>query len=176
MKDLIDQARQTAGLSIQALADLAGTSRPTLSAYIHGHKSPRSDTLERILAATGHELALQPHPRFDPIAGRNGRTYWVPDTLWRLPIAETAGAVVLPIHLQWSGPERTFDLSIRSDRARVYEIVLREGTPDDLTRYIDGAFLKDIWDELVLPTTLRSAWQTALDRTTGGSNTASEVA
>jgi len=41
----------------------------------------------------------------------------------------------------------------------VYEIVLREGGPDDVQSYIDGVLLTDLWDELVLPRATRSAWQ-----------------
>jgi hypothetical protein len=40
----------------------------------------------------------------------------------------------------------------------VYEVVLREGTPDDISSTIDGALLVDLWDELVLPRAVRSAW------------------
>jgi len=29
--------------------------------------------------------------------------------------------------------------------------VLREGTPEDVLAYIDGALLVDLWDSLVLP-------------------------
>lgn len=54
------------------------------------------------------------------------------------------------------------DLSDRGQRARVYEVVLREGTPDDMRSFIDGALLVDLWDELVLPRRLRSAWDPVL--------------
>lgn len=66
--------------------------------------------------------------------------------------------VDLPIHLYWTQPARRFNLRDRRQRARVYEIVLREGGRDDLLRYIDGALLNDLWDELVLPAAVRSAW------------------
>lgn len=64
----------------------------------------------------------------------------------------------LPLHLNWSQPDRQFKLSDREQRARVYEIVLREGTPDDMLTYIDGALLVDLWDHLVLPRGVRAAW------------------
>jgi hypothetical protein len=51
-----------------------------------------------------------------------------------------------------------FDLRSRADRARVYEIVLQEGRPADILAYVDGALLADLWDDLVLPRTVRSAW------------------
>lgn len=50
---LIRQARLGSGLSLRALAERAGTSYTTLSAYENGHKSPRIETLERILRAAG---------------------------------------------------------------------------------------------------------------------------
>ncbi len=36
--------------------------------------------------------------------------------------------------------------------------MLREGDPDDIRSIIDGALLVDLWDELVLPRVVRSAW------------------
>jgi hypothetical protein len=40
----------------------------------------------------------------------------------------------------------------------VYEIVLQEGTPADILAYVDGALLVDLWEDLVLPRAVRSAW------------------
>jgi transcriptional regulator with XRE-family HTH domain len=42
--------------------------------------------------------------------------------------------------------------------ARVYELVLRQGSADDQLRYIDRALLVDLWDGLVLPREVRAAW------------------
>ncbi len=64
----------------------------------------------------------------------------------------------LPLHLGWSDRSRHYDLRDRRQRARVYEIVLREGTPEDILTFIDGALLIDLWDELVLPQPIRDAW------------------
>lgn len=67
----------------------------------------------------------------------------------------------------WSSYRRTFggavrsvgyDLSVRRDRARVYEQVLREGTEEDVRRFIDVDELIDLWDELVIPRHVRRAW------------------
>lgn len=84
---------------------------------------------------------------------------WVPSALPRLPIEQAPAVVTLPLHLNWSQPDRRFDLADRRDRARVYEIVLREGGPDDVLAYIDGVLLVDLWGELVLPRGVRAAWQ-----------------
>ena len=57
-------------------------------------------------------------------------------------------------HLAWSG-ERTFQLADRHDRQRAYEIVLREGGPEDIERYVDGPLLVDSWNDLFLPKWIR---------------------
>jgi hypothetical protein len=96
-----------------------------------------------------------------------GRSTWVPDCLPRLDAARALAVVELPLHLSWSAPGRVFDLRSRADRARVYEIVLQEGRPADILAYVDGALLLDLWDELVLPRTVRSAW-TPVIQASGG--------
>jgi len=42
-------------------------------------------------------------------------------------------------------------------------IVLGEGAPADLLRYVHGALLVDLWPELVLPCDLRAAGQPVVD-------------
>lgn len=59
---LIRRARTDAGLTQQALAERAGTSQATLSAYEHQRKDPSAATLFRILAATGMRLTTTPAP------------------------------------------------------------------------------------------------------------------
>jgi len=51
----------------------------------------------------------------------------------------------------------------RHQRARLYEVVIREGMPKDLLKFIDGALLIDSWDELVLPRQVRSHWQATIE-------------
>ena len=82
----------------------------------------------------------------------------MPDHLPRLDMAHAFAPVRLPLRLNWSAPGRVFDLGSRADRARVYEIVLQEGRPADIVAYVDGALLVDLWDDLVLPRAVRSAW------------------
>jgi hypothetical protein len=64
---------------------------------------------------------------------------------------------VLSLHLNWSAPRRTFRLAGHAQRARAYEIVLREGGPDELAAYVDGALLVDLWPELALSPEIRAA-------------------
>jgi hypothetical protein len=66
--------------------------------------------------------------------------------------------VQLPTHVRWSGAPTTYDLDVRQDRIRVYEQVLREGTADDVSFYVDIDQLIQLWDELVLPRSVRQAW------------------
>lgn len=73
-------------------------------------------------------------------------------------ITKASGQIQLPLHVRWSGPPKTYDLDDRKDRARVYEQVLREGAAEDVRFYIDVEQLRELWDELVLPSYVRRAW------------------
>jgi len=156
---LLAEARHAAGLSQDELAARAGTSRPTLSSYEHGHRSPTLATASRILAAAGYVLAATPTITFTEQPTGRGHAVLVPSHLPRLDPARALATVTLPLHLNWSGPDRAFDLRDRRQRARVYEIVLREGTATDLLTYIDGVLLAELWPDLVLPRHVRIAWE-----------------
>jgi transcriptional regulator with XRE-family HTH domain len=156
--ELLEHVRVSSGLTQEELARLAGTSRPTLSAYEHGRKSPTIATFARLLAQAGWDLAVQPHVSFTQHTSAYGKPTWVPDRLPRLDVVQALAAVELPLHLNWSAPGRVFNLRSRADRARLYEIVLQEGTPADILSYVDGALLVDLWGDLVLPRTVRSGW------------------
>lgn len=116
------------------------------------------------MGTSGYDLDLAPRVAFTAHSGSRGEPHLVPDRLWRLDMVDAFASVELPRHLHWSGPSRTYRLIDRVDRARVYEIVLREGTEVDLLRYIDGALLVDLWDDLVLPASLRAAWELVIAR------------
>ena len=156
--ELLEHVRVVSGLTQEELARRAGTSRPTLSAYEHGRKSPTVATFARILSRAGWKLAAQPRVSFTQQTTAYGKPTWIPDRLPRLDVAHALASVELPIHLNWSAPGRVFDLRSRADRARVYEIVLQEGAPADILTYVDGVLLVDLWEDLVLPRGVRSAW------------------
>src|SRR5947208_16697096 len=59
------RARVRAGLSLRALAALAGTSHATLAAYEAGRAVPRVDTLDRILRAAGYATDIDVVRRAD---------------------------------------------------------------------------------------------------------------
>ncbi len=155
---LLARARRYAGMSQDELAQRAHTSRTTLSAYEHGRKSPTLETAARLLREAGFELTATPRVEYVEHVTKRGRSIWVPTRLGRLDVSEAMATVTLPLHLNWSQPRRTFRLAERAQRARAYEIVVREGGPEDLAAYIDGALLVDLWDELVLPRNIRQAW------------------
>lgn len=158
MSTLLADARREAGLTLVQLAELAGTSHPALSAYERGRKQPQLSTLERILEAMGFELSYAPAHTYEWHHPLRGRPFVVPTSLPRLPVSRALAVVELPSAVDWSEPRRPYDLSKRHDRALAYETVLRQGGPEDIDTYVDGALLVDIWDELHLPKVLRSAW------------------
>jgi hypothetical protein len=153
-----------------AYAQVFGAARPartTLAAYAAGTKSPNLATAERIVQAAGFDLDLIPRPAFREVAAGRGRAVYVPEVLPRLPVDRALTRVRLPLHLNWSQPGRQFDLADRRQRAGVYEIVLREGTGQDIAEYVDGALLIDLWPDLILPANIRRAWQPIVDTVRG---------
>ena len=164
--NLIVRARKQHNISQQRLAREAGTSRPTLSAYEQGRKSPTLSTFMRIIAAAGFGVELAPTVVFTDHPVGHGRVASVPNSLWRLPVNQAFASLTLPLHLNWSTPGQVFKLSERGDRARAYEILLQEGLPQDLLAMVDGALLVDLWAELVFPRQIRAAWQPLIDAAT----------
>jgi len=161
---LLEKARQRSGLTQDDLARRAGTSRPTLSAYEHGHKSPTLETVDRLVAAAGFDLDIAPHIRWSKVVGARGQIHHVPDQLFRLPVDQALATFQAPLHLDWSKADRMVNLADRKSRIRWYEIVLREGSAGDIRTYIDGALLLDAWSEMIVPRLLRTHWQTAINR------------
>lgn len=75
---LLRIVRQRAGLTLRELAERAGTSDATLSAYETGRVTPRVDTLTRIVAAAGFRLGpeLTPVPTRDPRRAAAHVEFW----------------------------------------------------------------------------------------------------
>ena len=155
---LLERGRHNAGLSQSELAKRAHTSSSTISAYENGRKSPTLETAVRLLNEAGYDLALVPRISFIECSLGRGRPIYVPTRLPQLEPQQAFALVTLPLHLNWSSPGQKFDLRNRRKRARVYEIVLREGMPLDICTYIDGNLLIDLWEDLIVPSPLRAAW------------------
>ena len=149
--------RVAAGLTQQQLSERSGVARPNINAYESGRREPLYESAETLLHAAGATINIEAVIYWSWTAGR--RPYPVPSRLWRLEVDHALRAFEAGPHLWWSGPPRTFDLADRSQRRRAYEIVLREGTPEDIVDVVDGALLGDLWNDLVLPAELRAAWE-----------------
>ena len=159
---LILKARHGSGLSQRALAEKAGTSQPTLSAYERGVKTPSLAVAERIVEAAGYRLDLVTQVHFTQQVAPGVRPFWVPDRLWRGKLPECFATIRMRDPAYLRGVTR-FTLRRRASRRRMYEMLLRNGLPDELIDWVDGALLVDLWEELNLPQPVRRAWQPALD-------------
>lgn len=122
---------------------------------------------ERIIEATGHRLEVAPNLEFVEVPGQHGlHPFWLANQLWRLDPERAFNTVLLPgPDHHWPVPRRQYYLRERTDRARAYELILREGSPRDLLDYVDGALLVDIWNELDLPDPIRRAWLPLIRKT-----------
>jgi transcriptional regulator with XRE-family HTH domain len=159
---VVSQARSAASLTQAEVSALSGVARPNIAAFESGRREPRWHTAVLTLEATGATIDIAQPITWSWTNGR--RPYAVPSGLWRLPIDDTFRVLTPGLRLRWSGPSPQFDLAERSERCRAYELVLREGTPDDIASVIDGALLVDAWHDLILPAELRQAWQHLIDR------------
>ena len=86
---------------------------------------------------------------------------------WRRPVSLPAdlpelrgpliGMVRLPLRVYASGqgPTRSFDLSNEVERIELYEIVLTDGTAEDVSRYVNREELLRLWPRLWLPPYVR---------------------
>jgi transcriptional regulator with XRE-family HTH domain len=158
--ETLRSVRVAAGLTQAQLGQRAGVARPNVVAYETGRREPRFHSAVALLAAAGAEVAVEPPVVWSWTSGL--RPYAVPSRLWRLDPERALRRFEPAVHLWWSGPPRTFDLSRRADRCRLYEIVLREGHPEDIESVVDGVLLCEAWPDLVLPRALRAAWSPLL--------------
>jgi hypothetical protein len=98
------------------------------------------------------------------------RPGWVRDVPVPRALGELSGALAgvvgLPAGVFWSGPDPRavrWDLSDPARRRDLYEIVLVEGTLDDVRALVNGPELVRLWDEMYLPRWVRAAWRTLID-------------
>jgi len=74
----------------------------------------------------------------------------------------TDGKIDLPISIDW-GPERTYDMAVDADRRVVYELVLQEAaSTDQISQYVNGDALAELWLRLWLPIRIRNTWEQRL--------------
>ena len=81
-----------------------------------------------------------------------------PPAQWNAAAGPTGGIVELPIHLYWSDDNNRFDLSKRARLRSMYQIVLTEGSTDDVVALLSRSLLLDVWDELWLSPAVHESW------------------
>ena len=81
-----------------------------------------------------------------------------PPVDWSNHSGPKTSVVELPFHLYWSDDNNAFDLSKRARLQSMYQIVLTEGSAEDVRSYINLARLIDVWDELWLSPAVHEAW------------------
>lgn len=166
LSETLRRARRHAALTQVELARAAGTSQAAVARYETGTVLPDLKTLERLLDRCGYRLTIQLAPARRARTGRETasvRPVVVPRDIDDPAIEKASGLVELPPWIRWSGSPRSYDLSRRDDRIRLYEQVLREGTAEDIKRFIRIDHLVDVWDDLLLPAHVRKAWEGWLD-------------
>ncbi len=67
--------------------------------------------------------------------------------------------VALPITLSWT-PRSAYDLGNPTARRSLYQVVLREALDKaELEEHLGAHLLQQLWPTLILPRTLRAAWE-----------------
>ena len=113
---------------------------------------------------------MRDHGRVSGDATRAARPGWVRDVPVPRALDElrgpTTGIVGLPARLFWSGPNPRavrWDLSDPARRRDLYEIVLAEGTLEDVSALINGPELVRLWDQMFVPPWVRAAWRALIE-------------
>lgn len=158
---IIELARRAAGLTQGELAARAGTTQSAVSMYERRRKVPLLDVAERLMQAAGTDLGMVTTVVWEaelvtPVSG-----FFYPSRLWRVEVPGCFDIVRMADHVGGTDREE-WDLRDRDDRRRLYENLLVAGDADQIMRWVDGALLVDVWDELNLPPRIRAAWEPAV--------------
>lgn len=166
-RTVLEEARLASGIGQAELANLAGTSQPTLSAYERGKKSPGFAVAERIVNAAGWNIALQPRVSFTEHPAPPGFRFpfTVPDRLWRLEAPACFRTIKFFDLIDDDNDKYWWDLFDRADRKFVYERLLTYGDESSLALYLDGALLIDLWSEMEVPEPMRTHWAAVVEAT-----------
>lgn len=81
-----------------------------------------------------------------------------PPPSWEPSTGPSSGIVELPLRLHWSDGSDRFDLADESERRLLYQIVLTEGSADDVRQFLHLPTMLKIWDQLWLPAAVHDAW------------------
>lgn len=107
------------------MAERAGTSQATLSAYKRGVKSPTLAVAPRLLKEAGYRLDLVTLVDFVTHDHPQLGEFWVPNRLWRGKLPHCFATVLID-DVTNSGRIVRSDLRRRPQRRRLYERVIRE--------------------------------------------------
>ena len=99
--------------------------------------------------------------------GIAARPVAIPNDIDNPDVKKPRGLVRLPVNVRWSSPDRAYDLRQKPDLISVYEQILQEGTENDVRRFIEVDRLIELWNELVLPDHVRTAWASWLSEHRG---------
>ena len=158
---IIELARRAAGLTQGQLAARAGTTQSAVSMYERRRKVPLLDVAERLMQAAEADLGMVTMVRWEaePVTPISG--FFYPSRLWRVEAPGCFDTVRMPDRVGGTDQE-AWDLGDRDDRRRLYENLLVSGDAEQIMRWVDGALLIDLWNELDLPPGIRTAWEPAV--------------
>lgn len=154
-------ARRASRLSQAELARRGGTSQATISASERGLKSPSLNVAARLLDVMGCELMLHVRIDFEQYHPEGIDPFWAPNLLWRVQTPDCFDTLHIPDLVQHTAQDE-WNLKDRTDRRRAYEILILQGLPQHMIRWLDGALLVDLWNELDLPAPVRKVWLPAI--------------
>ena len=81
-----------------------------------------------------------------------------PPASWDSSTGPTSGVIELPLRLYWSDDHSRFDLADEGELRLLYQIVLSEGTTEDVKLFLNLPTLLRFWDHLWLPRAVHEAW------------------
>jgi DNA-binding XRE family transcriptional regulator len=159
---IIELARRGAGLTQVELAARAGTTQSAVSMYERRRKVPMLDVAERLVQAAGADLGMVTAVVWEAEFLTHATGFYYPDRLWRVEVPGCFDTVRMVDHVGGTTQEE-WDLRDRTDRTSLYANLLVKGDAHQIMRWVDGALLVDLWEELELPAQIRTAWEPAVD-------------
>lgn len=174
--EALRRARVHAHLSQRDLAERAGVAHSTVARIESGARQPSVPTWAKLLRAIGADLTVT--ERKPTTAHRrnaaNRVAKWSPPVEVPGDLSELKGPITGRIRLPASvyssgaGSQRVFDLDDEQQRIRIYQIVLANGTADDIRRYLNVNELLRLWPKLWLPPHVQNAWADKIPFPSGG--------